>query len=56
MFIVSQRTASVMQADKIIVLDEGKMVGMGTHQELIRSCEIYQEIYNSQFKKVEANE
>ena len=55
-FIVSQRTASVMQADKIIVLDEGKMVGMGTHQELIRSCEIYQEIYNSQFKKVEANE
>lgn len=55
-FIVSQRTASIMQADKIIVLDEGNMVGMGTHQELIKSCEMYQEIYNSQFKKGEDNE
>jgi len=50
-FIVSQRTASIMHADKIIVLDEGEMVGMGTHDELLRSCEIYKEIYESQFKK-----
>ncbi len=50
-FIVSQRTASIMHADKIIVLDEGEMVGMGTHDELLGSCEIYKEIYESQFKK-----
>lgn len=50
-FIVSQRAASLMHADKIIVLDEGKIVGMGTHTELLGSCEIYHEIYDSQFKK-----
>lgn len=50
-FIVSQRTASIMHSDKIIVLDEGHMAGMGTHEELMKDCEVYQEIYNSQFKK-----
>lgn len=51
-FIVSQRAASIQHADKIIVLDDGQIVGMGTHEELLESCEIYQEIYDSQFKKV----
>ncbi|MGN1188121.1 MAG: ATP-binding cassette domain-containing protein, partial [Lachnospiraceae bacterium] len=50
-FIVSQRTASIMHADKIIVLDDGQIVGMGTQDELLESCEVYKEIYNSQFKK-----
>lgn len=49
-FIVSQRTASIQQADIIIVLDCGKVVGIGTHDELLRSCDVYQEIYQSQFK------
>lgn len=48
-FIVSQRASSLMHADKIIVLDDGAMVGNGTHQELLATCEIYQEIYYSQF-------
>ncbi len=42
-----------MQADKIIVLDDGKMAGIGTHQELLRTCEVYQEICSSQFSKEE---
>ena len=50
-FIVSQRAASIMHADKILVLDEGEMVGLGTHKELLETCEVYQEIYASQFKK-----
>lgn len=50
-FIVSQRASSIMYADKIIVLDDGEAVGIGTHDELILSCPVYQEIYNSQFKK-----
>ena len=50
-FIVSQRAASIMHADKILVLDEGEMVGLGTHKELLENCEVYQEIYASQFKK-----
>lgn len=50
-FIVSQRAASIQHADKIIVLDDGKIAGMGTHEELLRSCEVYQEIYDSQFKR-----
>ena len=50
-FIVSQRAASIMHADKIIVLDDGAVVGMGTHEELLEQCEIYREIYDSQFKK-----
>lgn len=49
-FIVSQRTASVMHADKIIVLDDGCAVGIGKHEELLSSCPIYKEIYDSQFK------
>ena len=48
-FILSQRTSSVKDADKIIVLDDGKAVGMGTHRELISSCEVYREIYRSQY-------
>ena len=50
-FIVSQRTVSIQHADLILVLDDGRMVGMGTHQELLKNCETYQEIYASQFKK-----
>ena len=50
-FIVSQRAASVMHADKILVLDDGRIVGEGTHGELLESCDIYREIYDSQFKK-----
>ena len=42
-----------MYADKIIVLDDGQIVGMGTHEELLQQCEVYQEIYYSQFKKNE---
>ena len=49
-FIVSQRASSVRDADKIIVLDEGKTVGMGTHSELMESCEVYREIFFSQYK------
>ena len=51
-FIVSQRASSVMNADKIIVLDDGEAVGIGTHDELLATCDIYSEIYHSQFKKV----
>lgn len=50
-FIVSQRTSSIRHADKIIVLDGGKMVGLGTHEELLKSCDIYREIHYSQFEK-----
>ena len=50
-FIVSQRAASVRYADQILVLDDGKLVGMGTHEELIASCGVYQEIYYSQFPR-----
>ena len=49
-FIVSQRASSVMHADKIIVLDDGAAVGIGTHEELLRNCAIYAEIYATQFK------
>lgn len=49
--IVSQRTSSIMNADKIITLDDGKMVGIGTHDELLESCSVYREIYESQYKK-----
>lgn len=50
-FIVSQRAASVRYADEILVLDDGKLVGKGSHEELIDKCEVYQEIYYSQFPK-----
>lgn len=53
-FIVSQRTSSIKHADKIIVLDAGKMVGYGTHDELINTCEIYREIHFSQVDGKEA--
>ena len=49
-FIVSQRTSSIIQADKIVVLDDGEMVGLGRHEELLDYCEVYREIYNSQYK------
>lgn len=49
-FIVSQRSSSIMHADKIVVLDDGKIVGLGTHDELLRDCEVYQEICSSQTK------
>ena len=49
-FIVSQRASSVRDADKIIVLDEGKAVGIGAHSELMESCEVYREIFFSQYK------
>lgn len=51
-FIVSQRSASLMHADKIIVLDDGEVAGIGTHTELLDNCEVYKEIYNSQYKNV----
>ena len=50
-FIVSQRAASIQYADKIIVLDDGAVAGMGTHRELMETCQVYQEIYSSQFRK-----
>ena len=50
-FIVSQRASSVMGCDKIIVLDDGRAVGQGSHEELLDSCETYREIYESQYKK-----
>lgn len=49
-FIVSQRTSSVQSADCILVLDDGELVGKGTHEELLASCSVYQEIYASQFR------
>lgn len=49
-FIVSQRASSIMHADKIIVLDDGEICGIGTHNELLETCSVYREIYNSQFK------
>lgn len=55
-FIVSQRASSLMHADQIIVLDDGDVAGMGTHDELLRSCEVYQEIYYSQFAKKDGME
>ncbi len=50
-FIVSQRASSIRHADRIIVLDEGAVCGMGTHEELLNSCAVYQEIYYSQYEK-----
>lgn len=52
-FIVSQRTSSILHADQIIVLDDGEVAGTGTHEELLVDCEVYQEIYESQFGKGE---
>lgn len=52
-FIVSQRASSMLHADIIIVLDDGNVAGMGTHEELLQNCEVYQEIYYSQFERKE---
>ena len=53
-FIVSQRTSSIRHADQIVVLDDGKVCGIGTHEELLETCKVYQEIYYSQYDKKEA--
>ena len=50
-FIISQRTASIMRADLILVLDDGRLVGKGTHEQLMESCAVYREIYDSQFRR-----
>ena len=50
-FIVSQRTASLMHADRILVLDDGQLVGNGTHGELLKTCAVYREIHESQFQR-----
>lgn len=52
-FIVSQRTSSIRFADQILVLDDGKSVGVGTHDELLTTCSVYKEIYDSQYKKTD---
>ena len=54
-FIVAQRVSSIMDADRIIVLDEGKIVGNGTHRELLKECPIYLEIAASQLSEEELN-
>ena len=51
--LVGQRIASIMDADSIIVLDQGRIVGQGTHQQLMESCQVYQEIAYSQLSKEE---
>ncbi len=51
LFIVSQRTSAIQYADKIVVLDDGSLVGIGTHEELMNTCEVYREIYDSQYKR-----
>lgn len=56
-FLVSQRTVSIQDADQIIVLDDGEIVGIGKHEVLLRECEVYREIYDSQYKEeVESHE
>lgn len=50
-FIVSQRASSIQYADFIIVMDDGRIAGIGTHEELLKNCGVYREIYDSQFKK-----
>ena len=52
-FIVSQRISSIQHADRILVLDDGHLVGQGKHEELLVQCEVYKEIYESQFRKEE---
>ncbi len=55
-FIIAQRISSVEDADKIIVLDDGKIIGMGTHNELLGSCEAYREIYETQYGRNSGDE
>ena len=52
-FIVSQRTSSLKNADQIIVMDDGRMAGIGKHDDLLKTCEVYREIHESQFQKAE---
>lgn len=54
-FIVSQRASSLMHADRILVLDDGRIADQGTHEELLGRCDVYREIYESQFKKGEVH-
>ena len=54
-FLVSQRASSIMYADKIVVLDDGKIAGIGNHDTLMKDCPVYQEIYASQNKEVKAD-
>ena len=49
--IISQRVATISDANQIIVLDKGHIVGKGTHEELLKTCDVYKEIYESQIKK-----
>lgn len=51
--IVAQRVGTIINADKIVVLDNGKIVGLGTHKELLKNCEVYQQIATSQLSKEE---
>ena len=51
--VVAQRISSIMDADRIVVLNEGEVVGIGTHRELLKSCEIYHEIALSQLSEEE---
>ena len=53
-FIISQRAASIMAADLILVLDDGRVAGKGTHAALLESCPVYREIYDSQFGREDA--
>ena len=50
-FVVSQRISSIIECNKILVLDDGKLVGIGTHTELLENCSVYREIYSSQYKE-----
>ena len=54
--IVAQRISTILHADKIIVLDEGRMAGIGTHKELMKNCEVYQQIAKSQLSEEELAE
>lgn len=55
LFVVSQRSSSVLQADRILVLDDGRLMGVGTHRQLLEQNETYQEIYYSQFPREEVS-
>jgi ABC-type multidrug transport system fused ATPase/permease subunit len=50
-FVISQRPSSIRHADLILVMEDGALVGTGTHEELLNTCEVYREIHTSQFKK-----
>ncbi len=52
-FLVSQRATTIKNADQILVLDDGKLVGVGTHEELLKTCSVYQEICYSQLSQKE---